>query len=194
MTLDALLMAKLQTGDVSHLIQCVEGLYYCSAAIFESTGIRQVAAFSASMRADRTYEWPDVIARGRPGKRTPGGDVTIGPGRKSTAGNVLNSYSAACTPFVEWHATGDGHAILDILKDIPAIGKRRTSGYGEVANWELGESDLDGLVGYANEPLRPIPVDRWTHGGDWIAVDAAWKAPYWEVRNRDKCYAPEVIS
>jgi hypothetical protein len=54
----------------------------------------------------------------------------------------------------------------------------------------LQQSELDGVSGYMNEPLRPVPVERWVHGGDWIPVEAAWKAPYWEVRNRTKCYVP----
>ena len=75
-----------------------------------------------------------------------------------------------------------------MLQDVPFIGKKRTAGYGQVDKWEVVESDLDGIVGYANEPLRPIPVDRWEYGGDWVPMEAAWKAPYWEVRNRTKCY------
>lgn len=38
----------------------------------------------------------------------------------------------------------------------------------------MEDGQLDGLVGYAGEPLRPVPTDRWTEGGDWILE---WKPP-----------------
>jgi hypothetical protein len=91
-----------------------------------------------------------------------------------------------------WYATGHKDAVLAALKDVRFIGKRRSAGYGEVSGWEADTGQLDGLVGYGGEPLRPIPVARWTEGGDQIAIDTAWKPPYWEIANRAKCYAPEA--
>jgi hypothetical protein len=199
-TLDALLMSVLGKSDVSHLLRCDEDLYFASAVILESTGLEQRAAFVASMRPEHTPEWRDLI---RPNTKTEGipatsipadmgrlNDVVIGVARQRTAGNILSGYWAKTTPFVEWHAIGDPEAVLNVLKDVPCIGKRRVAGYGEVDRWELSQSELDGVSGYMNEPLRPVPVERWVHGGDWIPVEAAWKAPYWEVRNRTKCYVP----
>ena len=199
-TLDALLMSVLGMGDVSHLLRCDDDLYFASAVIPESTGLEQRAAFVASMRPEHTPEWRDLI---RPNTKTEGipatsiptetgklNDVVIGVARQRTAGNILSGYWAKTTPFVEWHAIGDPEAVLNVLKDVPCIGKRRVAGYGEVDRWELQQSELDGVSGYMNEPLRPVPVERWVHGGDWIPVEAAWKAPYWEVRNRTKCYVP----
>ena len=193
-------MSVLVTGDVSRLLHCDDDLYFASAGIPEHTGLEQRAAFVASMRPDHTPQWRDLIrpntkTDGMPANATPAGtgrlnDVVIGVARQRTAGNILSGYWAKATPFVEWHAIGDPEAVMDALKDVPYIGKRRVSGYGEVDRWELGESELDGVCGYLNEPLRPVPVERWVNGGDWIAVEAAWKAPYWEVRNRTKCYVP----
>lgn len=199
-TLDALLMSVLGKGDVSHLLRCDDGLYFASAVIPENTGLEQRAAFVASMRPEHTPEWRDLIrpntkTEGIPATSTPAdtgrlNDVVIGVARQRTAGNILSGYWAKTTPFVEWHAIGDPEAVLNVLKDVPCIGKRRVAGYGEVDRWELSQSELDGVSGYMNEPLRPVPVERWVHGGDWIPVEAAWKAPYWEVRNRTKCYVP----
>ena len=193
-------MSVLGMGDVGHLLRCDDDLYFASAVIPESTGLEQRAAFVASMRPEHTPEWRDLI---RPNTKTEGipatsapadtgrlNDVVIGVARQRTAGNILSGYWAKTTPFVEWHAVGDPEAVLNVLKDVPCIGKRRVAGYGEVGRWELQQSELDGVSGYMNEPLRPVPVERWVHGGDWIPVEAAWKAPYWEVRNRTKCYVP----
>jgi len=188
MTLDALLMAELQTGDVSNLIKQVDGLYYASAAFLvnDAGGIK--ASFVASMRPQLTPEWLDVIAPNS-NKNT---DVAIGDSRYREAGNVINSYDARVASSVVWYATGDKDAVLAVLREVKFIGKRRASGYGEVIRWEAEDGELDGLVGYLNDPLRPVPADRWTEGGDQIAIDTAWKPPYWAIENRAKCYAPEV--
>jgi hypothetical protein len=202
-TLDALLMSVLGKGNVSELLKCVDDLYYASAALPEELGLTQRASFVASMRPEHTPEWRNVL---HPNTRTEGlpkyaemqgakkmNDLRIGLARQREAGNILNDYPARYTPVVEWHAVGDAEAVFEVLKRVPFIGKRRAAGYGEVDEWSILESDLDGIVGYANEPLRPIPVERWPHGGNWVPEEAAWKAPYWEVRNRTKCFVPQRL-
>lgn len=188
MTLDALLMAELQRGDVSELIKCVDDLYFASAAVLESEAGKIKASFVASMRPERTPEWLDVIAPNS-NKNT---DVAMGDSRYREAGNVVNGYDARVASSVVWYATGDKDAVLEVLREVKFIGKRRASGYGEVIRWEAEDGELDGLVGYLNDPLRPIPAHRWTEGGDQIAIDTAWKPPYWAIENRAKCFAPEV--
>lgn len=188
MTLDALLMAELQRGDVSDLIKCVDDLYFASAAVLENEAGRIKASFVASMRPQFTPEWLDVIAPNT-NKNT---DVAIGDSRYREAGNVINGYDAKVASAVVWYATGIKGAVLEALRGVKFIGKRRASGYGEVVRWEAEDGELDGLVGYLGDPLRPIPADRWAEGGDQIAIDTAWKPPYWAIENRAKCYAPEV--
>lgn len=188
MTLDALLMAELQRGEVRNLIRCVDDLYYASAVFLTDYAGSIKASFVASMRPERTPEWLDVIA-----PNTKAGDVSIGDSRAKEAGNVINSYDARVASGVEWYATGDRAAVLKALEGVRFIGKRRAAGYGEVARWEVDDGDLDGLVGYLGEPLRPVPANRWMEGGDQIAIDTAWKPPYWAIENRAKCYAPEAV-
>jgi 5-methylcytosine-specific restriction endonuclease McrA len=96
MTLDALLMAELQRGDVSDLIHCVDDLYFASAAVLESEAGKIKASFVASMRPELTPEWLDVIAPNS-NKNT---DVAIGDSRYREAGNVINSYDARVTDAV----------------------------------------------------------------------------------------------
>ncbi len=199
-TLDALLMAVLGRGDVSDLVRCDDGLYYASAGTAQATDLRLTASFVASMRPEHTPEWTEVITPNTLNKDLPVpegatgrsklNDIRIGLARQREAGNIINAYPATVTSYIEWYATGHGELVLDALKDVPFIGKRRTSGYGEVLSWQVEPGELDGLCGYLGEPLRPVPVDRWNHGGDWVPVEAAWKAPYWDVRSRTKCYVP----
>jgi hypothetical protein len=201
-TLDALLMAVLGRGDVSDLLLCEQELYFASAGIMAAGGAAQPASFVASMRPEHTPEWLDVVAPntvntdlnipdGAKG-RARYNDLRIGLSRQRECGNVISSYTAVSGGSVEWYATGDAQAVLDVVKHVLFIGKRRAAGYGEVEGWEVEEGVLDGVCGFLGEPLRPVPVSRWVHGGDWIPVEAAWKAPYWDVRNRAKCFVPEI--
>lgn len=202
-TLDALLMAVLGRGEVSDLLYCEEDLYFASAGTMDVGDQTLTASFVASMRAEHTPQWLDVVA---PNTRNPNirfidgakgreklNDLRIGLSRQREGGNVINAYRAQASTKIEWYATGKPEEVLAILKDVPFIGKRRTAGYGEVSRWEVEPGDLDGLSGYLDEPLRPVPVDRWKLGGDWIPLEAAWKAPYWDVRNRTKCFVPTIL-
>lgn len=185
-TLDALLMAVLETGDVSHLLRCDGELYFASSGFAVGAVATQKAAFVASMRPEHSPHWLDVLK-----PNTLDGDLRIGLARQREAGNILNDYAATVAEAIEWYATGNADAVLEALRPVRFIGKRRAAGYGEVERWDVEPGELDGLVGFAGEPLRPVPTERWTEGGDWIPVEAAWKAPYWDVRNRTRCYMPQ---
>ncbi len=188
-TLDALLMAVLGRGDVTDLLHCVDGLYHASAGFPVDVIGQSTAAFVASMRPEHTPGWRAVIQ-----PNTRGGDVQIGLTRQREGGNVLNEYKAQVARAVEWYATGNKEAVLEAVQDVAFIGKKRSAGYGEVDRWEAQPGELDGVVGYLGEPLRPVPTERWTAGGDWVPVEAAWKAPYWDVRNRTRCFVPETVA
>jgi hypothetical protein len=191
LTLDSLLMAELECGDVSHLLARdaqLPQLYDASAAMPVLVAGKSVAAFSASMRPLIYPEWAELI---RPNTRD--GDVRIGSARRSEAGNVVNAYTALAATAVEWTAVGHAQAVLEVVRSIRFIGKRRSSGFGQVTRWEVSDGGPGGLVGHFAEPLRPIPVDRWAAmGGDpeCLLMEAAWKGPYWEVRNRTCCAVP----
>jgi hypothetical protein len=187
-TLDALLMATLGTGDVSHLVRCEEGLYFASAGFAVDATATQRASFVASMRPEHSPQWLEVVR-----SNTLDGDLKIGLSRQREGGNIISAYTATVAKAIEWYATGEAQSVLDVMHTVGFIGKRRTAGFGEVTHWETEPGDLDGLVGYGNEPLRPIPTERWTSGGDWVPVEAAWKAPYWDVRSRTRCFVPEAF-
>ena len=186
-TLDALLMSSLACGDVSHLLHCENDLYFASSGFAVETHATQRASFVASMRPEHSPHWLEVLQPNTQDK-----DLRIGLSRQREAGNIVNAYSATVASAIEWYATGDMQAVLEVVRSIPFIGKRRTAGYGEVVRWDAEVGELDGVVGYADDPLRPVPTERWTQGGDWVPVEAAWKAPYWDVRNRTRCFAPQV--
>lgn len=187
-TLDALVMATLERGDVTDLLKCEQSLYFASSGFAVDALAQQRASFVASMRPEHSPHWLEIIQ-----SNTLDGDVRVGLSRQREAGNIINAYQATVARAIEWYATGHAQDVLAAVQSIRFIGKKRSAGYGEVDRWEVEEGELDGLVGYAGEPLRPIPTARWTEGGDWVPVEAAWKAPYWDVRNRDRCFVPAGV-
>ena len=84
--------------------------------------------------------------------------------------------------------------IEDLLGDAFFIGKKRTAGYGEVTNWDFKDSETDGLVDANEQPLRPIPAERFKGDKSLPMIDTAWKPAYWNLENRTTCYAPEPVS
>ena len=203
LTLDALLMAELVTGDVSHLLKRDAQLYYARAAfLVDPPEEKQKASFVASMRPEHHPELRELIA---PNTHTPNAppllhthrsrgnvnDVAIGRARRKEAGNILNQYVAHAAAAVEWYATGHAEQVWQVVQDIAFIGKKRSAGYGEIDAWQVIPGHLDGLTDDFGEPLRPVPVERWPTSATLIPSEAAWCAPYWDIRNRTKCYTPE---
>ena len=117
--------------------------------------------------------------------------MAIGRARRKEAGNILNQYVAHAAAAVEWYATGHAEQVWQVVQDIAFIGKKRSAGYGEIDAWQVIPGHLDGVTDDFGEPLRPVPVERWPTSATLIPSEAAWCAPYWDIRNRTKCYTPE---
>jgi hypothetical protein len=194
LTLDALLAAVIfeQTGDVDHAhssvpLACNDGLFSASAALLEPFGRKRVS-FVANLRAVHDLD-PDLLQKNKAG----GVHKKVGLTRRRDFGAVMNSYTAFDAPDVTWYAEGDGAAVEALLSGLSFIGKRRGSGFGEVAGWEVEPGDLDGIVGPFGEPLRPVPVTMFVGDRSSLKVDAAWRPAYWNPENRAVCHAPELI-
>ena len=71
------------------------------------------------------------------------------------------------------------------------IGKRRASGFGQVAGLRIEPDELDGVVGPFGEPLRPVPVELFKGDQSSLKADAAWRPAYWNPVNRGICFVPE---
>ena len=193
MTFDALLAGilfdKLQDVDLAHSsvpIKCSDGLFHASAAIYESLDKSRVA-FVANLRAKHSLHFAQ-IQKNKAGDRL---HRRIGLTRRSDFGAVMNSYDSHFAEQVEWYVEGDADAIRQLVEPVLFIGKRRASGFGEVSRWEIQKSDLDGLVGILDEPLRPIPVEMFKGNPDSIKVEAAWRPAYWNLNHRAICFAPD---
>jgi CRISPR type IV-associated protein Csf3 len=175
MTLDGLLAAILldESGDLDYAHSAIplkntDGLWHDSAAIYEpqSKG-RQV--FVANLRAMHDLDI-ELVARNKQGKT----HKSMGLARRRDFGAVLNTYQLVSTPEITWYGEGDIEQVETLISSISFIGKRRANGYGEIDGFSIDETDLDGVLGFLNEPLRPIPEHMYHGDKSALRADAAW--------------------
>ena len=190
MTLDGILGAvlfdQLQDVDAAHAaipIKQTEGLFHASAIIVEPFD-KGRTAFIAGLYPTHRLD-PALILKNKHGKLHRSFD--------SSLTNVMNTYRQITAPTATWYVVGDAEHIRNLLVAVEFIGKRRASGFGQVASWEIEPADTDGLT-YEGEPLRPIPVDLFDGDKTLPVMDAAWRPAYWDLRNRTACYAPALIN
>ena len=193
MTFDALLAGilfdQLQDVEAAHSsvpVKCTDGLFHASAAMYEPLDQSRVA-FVANMRAHHSLD-ADLFPR----KKNGASYRKVGRLRRGNFGPVRNSYDSVQVESLEWHVEGDNEEIFKLINPISFIGKRRASGFGEVDHWSIEPSELDGLTGFLDEPMRPIPIERFKGDTASLKVDAAWRPAYWHPANRAICYAPEL--
>jgi hypothetical protein len=195
MTLDALLAAILydEHGDLERAhseipLQCTDGLWHASAAIYEKQDAGRIA-FVANLRAMHDLD-PDLLAK------NPKGAIhrRIGLSRRQDYGAVMRSYRQISVDSISWYGEGDIKRIEELISGIHFIGKRRGSGFGEIAGFSMESADLDGLQGPFDEPLRPIPEGLFKGDTSSLRADAAWKPAYWHPENRAVCYVPDPVT
>lgn len=190
MTLDGILGAVLfdQMHDIeaahsSIPIKQTEGLFHASAVIIEAIE-KSRTAFIAGLYPTHSLD-PSLILKNKRGALHRAFD--------SSVTNVMNTYRQITAPIATWYVVGDAERIRSLLKTVEFIGKRRASGFGQVASWDIELTDTDGLT-YEGEPLRPIPVEMFQGDKTLPIMDAAWRPAYWDLRNRAACYAPALIN
>jgi CRISPR type IV-associated protein Csf3 len=99
---------------------------------------------------------------------------------------------------VTWRAVGDPEAILELLAELPSIGKHRDVGEGVVTHWDVAPApDVDSWdAGHTHEPEvlgRTTPA-RCLAGRDMmatgVAATAAIRPPYLHIESRTAAYHP----
>ncbi|MDA7755428.1 hypothetical protein N8933_10505 [Pseudomonadales bacterium] len=194
MTFDALLAGilfdQLQDVEAAHSsvpIKCTDGLFHASAAMYEPYDQSKVT-FVANLRAKHNLD-SNLIMKNKNGST----HSRINESKRQKYGLVLNSYDCVNTERIEWYVEGDSEQIKRLVEPISFIGKRRASGYGEIDSWSFDESELNGLLGYLDEPLRPIPEEMYLGDTKAVRAEAGWKPAYWHPKNRAICFIPEVV-
>jgi hypothetical protein len=191
MTLDALLAALIfeQSGDLEKAhadipLKNTNGLWHASAAIIEKIDTEK-KGFVANLHAGHDLDL-DLVLKNKNGNV----HKAIGLTRRRDYGAVFNSYRMFTATEITWYANGDREQIQLLLSEVEFIGKRRASGFGQVSNLIIEESDIDGVSGLFGEPLRPVPVDMFNGDKSSLRADAAWRPAYWHPLNRTVCYVP----
>jgi hypothetical protein len=195
MTLDALLAAVLfdEHGDIDRAhseipLAQTEGLWHGSAAVYEKTSTGR-QAFVANLRASHDLDI-EHVAKNKQGKP----HAALGLARRREFGAVMNAYRIFTAESITWYGEGDAERVSSLVKTLDFIGKRRANGFGEVAGFKIVPSEVDGVLGFFSEPLRPIPVALYKGDPSALRADAAWRPAYWHPENRAVCYVPDPVT
>ena len=183
LTLDALLASATfsitQNVDQAHNqlpIRRVDGLYFASAGIFEILAVGKHTIVQG-FRPDDVWLDHKLLKKNKTG--------SVHTKFTNLPDNILNSYKSITTNAVTWYCEGDADKIKALLAHLPMIGKKRVC---TVTEWIVEAGELDGVHGYADEPLRPVPVEMWDGDKSGPIVDAAWRPAYWDAASRTACY------
>ena len=182
-TLDALLAAGIfdQTGDLEQAhhdlpLARTSGIYHASRAMFEPLSTER-AAIVQSMRPNDQWLDHNLIKKNKQGR--------VHLAFSNCVDNVMNPVTRYFTDQIDWYAEGDADSIRELLNGITHIGKKRAT---LVTRWDIEEGELDGVMGYADEPLRPVPVGVWRGEKTFVIKDCAARPAYWNPANREACY------
>lgn len=93
--------------------------------------------------------------------------------------------------WIAWYADGDMEAVRELLRDVWAIGKKTSQGYGRVARWDVEPWPHDWSVERDGQPTRAIPIGGAFSLDDHILY-AGYRPPYWLPANQAMCRVPEV--
>lgn len=183
LTFDALLASAVYslTEDLdqahNHLpLKQVNGLYFASAAIYEPIALGKMAMVQ-SMRPDDLWLDHQWLKKNKQG--------AVHTKFSNLSDNILNTYQTIAATTMTWYCEGDADRIRALLAHLPMIGKKRSC---VVTQWTVDAGELDGVHGYLDEPMRPVPASLWDGDKSGPMVDAAWRPAYWNAAGRTACY------
>lgn len=181
MTFDALLAAAVfaVTNDIEQAheqlpLARTQGMYHASGAIIEPFATSRQAIVQGFRPGPELLPWLKKNAAGNVHTRF-----------SNMPDNILNSYRTIDADTVTWYCEGDPDRIRPLLDALPMIGKKRST---VVTHWEITDGELDGVMGYADEPLRPVPIGLWRGDRSHIVADVCWRPAYWNPLNKAACY------
>ncbi|SEN05058.1 hypothetical protein [Paenibacillus sp. OV219] len=106
-----------------------------------------------------------------------------------------NIYTLACQVEVTFYCRGVPSAIQELTGFIPALGAKRSQGYGKVARVHVEEIKEDKSWIYRNEPMRAIPIryyeDKLHH---WYYAFTSPIPPGFAPELKEVCYLPRPSS
>lgn len=101
------------------------------------------------------------------------------------------------TPRIDWFCVGDKSGVLELLQYATGLGKKRSLGFGQVAEWVVSPVEEDWSIIKEGKLTKPLPVDLAHELGVTSFHNMmiwGWRPPAWLERNKVMCMMPEVVS
>lgn len=90
-----------------------------------------------------------------------------------------------------FYAVGNADKVIELLDNIPAVGKKAAMGWGIVRKWEVAECPDDYSTMHPEHGLmRPMPVEEMPDLKGYPIMKYAIRPPYWKQCNMRLCYVP----
>ncbi|MGC8519778.1 MAG: hypothetical protein ACP5P4_14845 [Steroidobacteraceae bacterium] len=173
LTLDSLLAGVIfeSTGSIERALADIPlertyTVWHGSAVFLESCAIRSMEPFKRGLGmrdiGNGALERLALrrIERGRRRGQLSTIDTVRGPHQ-----TTLSSYLSYLTPRVYWFGCGDIDRVQDLVNGLPAIGKKRRQGYGQVAHIEIEpvetDSSLSMVTAGTRHAMRPLTLESW---------------------------------
>jgi CRISPR type IV-associated protein Csf3 len=177
-TLSGALSAEPEPLPLARAGEGEQWYYRCSFATWSPTVAEGRGTWNKRINTRRI----DVLDRGHTAK------INVGGGRYRSYHMPVFYRSAL---WIAWYADGDMDAVRGLLRDVWAIGKKTSQGYGRVVRWEVEPWPHDWSVERDGKPMRAVPI------GDTFSLDdhvlyAGYRPPYWLSANQAMCRMPEV--
>jgi hypothetical protein len=194
LTLDALLSAAVANatgleGDdtLPHIpLAQSDGIFRGSALFMHPRFRHEVVGRVMALRGERDLS----IHAFRPNGRQ---YVNVHTDKAKKYANKLSSYPGYRTNEVYFYGVGDAERVVYLLANfLPGIGKRATTGAGEITAASWTETDEDYSWQLPNgSPARPLPRELWLRiGGDasLTSMPLAVTLPYWKTNKVDSVF------
>lgn len=189
-TLDALLINRLTVNKQQDwrksLTECPikssHELFHCSTGLVENALPLKIT-YVASLHAKHSLNL-NAVELNNKGRHKP-----IDGARNKTFGDSMDTYTGLSGNSITWFFDGDPDQVFELMSGILFVGKKHSTGYGELYEREIIKAKVSHL-GLNAEPLRPIPVAVFKYTNE-IIVDATWKPAYWDFDNSEDCVVLE---
>lgn len=120
-------------------------------------------------------------------------------GKLQTAGGWAKSLNIPQptleTPYIDFYVTGERLKLIELLRDVPAVGRDHSRGLGTIDGFEVSDSTIDPVC-HEGRLMRPIPVewpnDYQPNPDSYMIRECSCVAPYWHRATRTACMVPRL--